>query len=424
MTSPDQLPRVVVLCDEPINKVSGGGVTMGNLFRGWPKDRLGQVWAHHRFEIDTDVCSHYLRLGDHKMPGHSWVPQEVRRMRRLVKWLRTLIRPGIRLNYEQVLSWVREFDPDLIYAQPTAYPMYTWWLPRWLSRDLRIPLVNHIMDDWPTELEEDWWPIYKQVMTPVLRYQLRALFSMAFSNLAICQRMADVFSERYSTEFHPFHNTIDFEEWTEPKEDYSVQGEVFRIVYLGALAERRQVGSLRDVARLVSTLVEEGAKVSLTVHTGEMYKDIYLRHLDGLTGVSHGGRVARQDLCACLAAADLLLLPVDFAVQGAGVGRYSMPTKVPEYMASATPVLVYGPSYVPAADYAHTEGWGYVIGQRDSDVLKKALLELMGLEELRARLGKRGRELAMQNHDARSVRRNFRVLLRDASESGRLEKQG
>jgi glycosyltransferase involved in cell wall biosynthesis len=93
-----------------------------------------------------------------------------------------------------------------------------------------------------------------------------------------------------------------------------------------------------------------------------------------------------------------------------------MPTKVPEYMASGTPVLVYGPGHVPAAEYARRETWGYVVDRRDSDVLKQALLEIMHSESLRASLGRRGRELAARHHDAKTVREDFRRLLRSMAD--------
>ena len=394
---------------------------MGNLFRGWPKYSLGRVWAHHRFEIDTDVCPHYLRLGGHKMPGDKWVPQAVKRQRKLVRRLRSLVRPGLRLDYDRVLGWVKEFAPDVIYSQATLYPMYTWWLPRRLSRDLSVPLVNHIMDDWPAALEREWPPVYRQIMKPLLRRQLQALFDAAACNLAICQQMADAFGARYGISFTPFHNVIDLEDWAEPKSNYATQGDRFRVVYLGALTDDMQVHSLRDVAEVVSTMAEEGVEISLAIHTGEAYKDLYHQYLDGLIAVSHGGTIARKDLCACLAAADLLIAPVNFAERGIVIGRYSMPTKVPEYMASGTPVLVYAPGHVPAAKYARKDGWGYIVDQRNQEALKQALLELMQSEELRARLGKRGRVLAMRNHDARVVRKNFRQLMRDVANGWRSE---
>ncbi len=414
---PGSFPRVLVLCDEPINTISGGGVTMGNLFRGWPPDKLGQVWAHHRFTIDDTICPNYLRLGEHKMPGESWVPESLRRQRELVRKLRPLLRPGIRLDYARVLQWVRDFAPDVIYSQATPYPMYTWWLPRWLARDLQIPLVNHIMDDWPAAIRHEWPLFYRQIMLPFLRQQLRQLFNVGVCNLVICEQMAEAFSVRYDKAFLPFHNMIDLEHWTMPKEDFGQAGDVFQVVYLGALSEDNQVHSLRDIALAIGALVQRGVRVCLTVHTGDNYLGHYRQFLEGIPGVTHGGSVSRERLCSTLAAADLLALPVNFDVRSLAMIQYSMPTKVPEYMASGAPVLVYAPGHVPAAVYAREEGWGYVVAERSPQKLETALLALMESEDTRALLGRRGRELALRRHDAQMVRQRFREVMCSATGS-------
>jgi glycosyltransferase involved in cell wall biosynthesis len=411
MPSGEWFPKILILCHEPINRIGGGGVTMGNLFRGWPQDALAQVWAHHRFEIDQEICPHYLRLGDHRMPGDNWVPEVVRRQRVLVKRLRSLLRPGVCLDYDRVLSWACDFGTEVIYSQVTPFPMYTWWLPRWLSRDLGVPLVNHIMDDWPTGLVREWPLGYCQIMTPFLNRQLRLLFKAGVRNLAISRQMVDAFQDRYGVSFTPFHNVIDPDQWAHPKSDYTQQGKEFRVVYLGALAEDMQVLSLRDVARSISTLSTRGVPISLTIHTGDIHRSYFEQYLDGLPGVSHGGMVTRKDLCAVLSVADLLVIPVNFGDDGI-LARFSMPTKVPEYMASGAPVLVYAPEGVPPTAYAREEGWGYVVDRRDPDALEQALLSLVGSQELRTRLGQLGRELALQNHDARVVREDFHQLLR------------
>lgn len=408
-------PRVLVLCDEPINTLSGGGVTMGNLFRGWPPDKLGQVWAHHRFEIDETVCPTYLRLGDHKMPGETWVPDALRRRRALVRTLRPLLRPGIRLDYARVLHWAKTFAPDVLYSQATPYPMYTWRLPRRLARDLDIPLVNHIMDDWPAAMRYEWPSLYRQGMLSVLQRQLRLLFEAGACNLAISQEMAGAFAARYGKPFLPFHNMIDLTQWSTPKRDYALSNGVFQVVYLGALSEDNQVHSLREIALAVGALAQRGVKIRLTVYTGDIYLGHYRQYLEGVPGVAHGGAVPRERLCATLASADLLALPVNFDARSLAMIQYSMPTKVPEYMASGTPVLVYAPAHVPAAAYARREGWGYGVTESDPAKLEGALLALMESETLRATLGQRGRELALRNHDARVVREQFRAVIRRAA---------
>jgi len=68
---------------------------------------------------------------------------------------------------------------------------------------------------------------------------------------------------------------------------------------------------------------------------------------------------------ARLAAADALLLPVNFDADSVRMIRYSMPTKVPAYLLSGTPTLVYGPAGVAQVDYALGRRWGHVVPRRD-----------------------------------------------------------
>ena len=414
----EDLPRVLILCDEPTNTISGGGVTMGNLFRGWPKDRIAQVWAHHRFEIDTEVCTQSLRLGNHELPGRAWVPQAVRQQRGLVKRVRPLVRPGVRVDYDRVRQWAQQFRPDVVYAQLTPYPMYTWWLPRIIARDLGVPLVNHIMDDWPTAVQAEWLPGYRLAACALLQRQLRLLFGAAVRNLAICEQMAQAFAERYGTSFATFHNCVDLDLWSQPKLEYAPASNEFHVAYLGALSETTQLLSLRDVAQAVTALAGRGEPIRLTVYTGSMYVDYFRQYLGGFPAVTHGGAVARGDLCRCLASADLLVLPVNFGRAG-GFARLSMPTKVPEYMASGTPVLVYAPEHVPPAVYARVEGWGHVLDTPSIDALEGAILELRESPALRERLGRRARDLAVERHSAQVTRDDFRSLMCDAAQHGR-----
>lgn len=417
MIDGQDVPRVLVVCDEPINRVGGGGVTMRNLFLGWPKDGLAQLWAHHRFELDTSVCEQSLKLGSHTMPGNTWIPQSLRRQRGLVRRLRAVVRPGVRLDYAPVLDWASKYAPDIIYSQATPYPMYSWWLPRRLSHDLDVPLVNHIMDDWPTAAASDWmWP-FKPFLQMRLKQQLIQLFGAAAANLAISREMAVEFEQRYGHRFTAFHNVVDLEEWTNPKTDYSSANNPFEVVYLGGIAEDMQLFSLLDVASSISAMQRSGMAIRMTVYGAEIYRDLFDQYFSGMLAVSHGGSVSRENLCATLAAADLLLIPANFDRRSLAMNRYSMPTKVPEYMASGTPILVYAPSFVPPARYATEEGWGYVVGERDKRALFDALGELSRSSALRARLGTRARQLAVENHDGARVRPRFRELLAKSASS-------
>ncbi len=59
-------PRVLLVSSSAFNAYSGGGVLLTNLFRGWPRDRIGAV--HFRvLPLDTTVCERYFVLGKNEI---------------------------------------------------------------------------------------------------------------------------------------------------------------------------------------------------------------------------------------------------------------------------------------------------------------------------------------------------------------------
>ena len=112
-----------------------------------------------------------------------------------------------------------------------------------------------------------------------------------------------------------------------------------------------------------------------------------------------------------MAAADLLVIPYDFDRQSVQFIKFSMSTKVSEYMASGTPILVYAPEETAVVKYARSEKWGSVVSQRNKTLLKQMIIQLIQTPDLRESLGSQARNLASQNHDAVKVREQFRRVL-------------
>ena len=118
---------------------------------------------------------------------------------------------------------------------------------------------------------------------------------------------------------------------------------------------------------------------------------------------------------------DLLVPPVNFDHRSIQYIRYSMPTKVPAYLASGTPILVYGPTSVAQVDYALREGWGEVVSRHGVESLKDAIVGLWQSEERRLQLSLNARRVAQANHDSRVVRTGFqKALHRSASKKAAL----
>lgn len=62
-------PRILVVTGNNFNLVTGGGITLTNLFRGWPADRLANL-HDDATPVDRTVCRNFYRLTEEEI---RWV---------------------------------------------------------------------------------------------------------------------------------------------------------------------------------------------------------------------------------------------------------------------------------------------------------------------------------------------------------------
>jgi glycosyltransferase involved in cell wall biosynthesis len=412
-------PRVLVMSRIKFNQQGGAGAVMGSLFRGWPPNAIAQIHTEQFTEADTSICANYLRL-----PG-SAIQRPLLRPRAMASLIKASLyfavgrraTLGYWVHMKDVLDWARQFSPDVIYTVPIAdRPFFYFRLPQRLARILGIPYVVHMWDDWPAryEYENRRGLMNRLFWRPLLRRSLQSLLDDATVNIGISEEMCEAYRERYRRLFVPFHSCIDVSEWARVEKSYHKSGE-FRIVHVGSVSERKNLDALIDIRDAVLSLKQNGYPIRFVLYSSPLHREYIQERLDCPPGVVYGGYVDRDRFPQELGEADLLVLAVNFDRRAQVYLRYSFQAKVPEYMASGTPVLVYGPSTSIHARHAVRDGWGLTVDQAGKERVKEAITALMEDSGLRAKLGQRARELAFRNHDATVVRQRFRQLMRDVA---------
>jgi glycosyltransferase involved in cell wall biosynthesis len=248
--------------------------------------------------------------------------------------------------------------------------------------------------------------------------EVAALFPRAAARMAIGDAMAAEYLERYGVPFAALQNSVDLPARDAlaalHRDDFGRgHGAPVTMVYGGRVGQAN-AKSLLDVARAISTLAAEGTPVTLRVYTASNGHPA-VAAMAGLPAVEILPPVAYDLMPALLEAADVLLLPLDFDEASVRFARLSMPTKIPEYMAAARPVLTYAPRGCATAEYARTGGWSLLVDQPDSVALRSAIVALATDPALRTQMGTCGRRRAEADHDARRVREQFRATLEDGA---------
>ena len=428
MVEETDFPRVLFVTPCAFNRETGGGITFGNLFAGWPKDRLATV-HNDPVPVTRDVCEKYFRLTNNEI--RRWISKPGRRISdasganpsvltdststhilRAAKFAKGLVfgngLPERGVISERLENWIRDFQPDLMYSILGSNGILE--LVGEIQKSFRLPLAIHMMDDWPST-------IYRGGVLSV--FQRRAMMRMvselmqkATSRIAICDLMARVFEKRYGVPFVAYQNAVDLTRWANfVKADMTV-GDTLRILYVGSILEFAQRYSLVDCCRAVAELSAEGRSVELEIYSPDAADKLIRRELEIHDSITIKGSISDDErFFQTLSDADLLVLPVNFDRRSVSYIRYSMPTKVPAYLASGTPILVYGPMSVAQVEYASREHWGEVVSQQGVQNVKKAILALLGDRERRTQLSIAARRAAQANHDKKAVCTAFQQTL-------------
>lgn len=448
MTPHADYPRVLIVGPN-FDLVTGSGITLTNLFRGWPAARLAVV-SSLACQMDPAPCSSQYLLGQAELRwirplrfarsfGHAPGDESWRATPEILRsapaqsgvasgraWLRSIAKAvfhaGVRglgsddylrplAVSEQLVAWSTTFRPDLIYTHLGSLSMIRLTLQ--LASALRKPVVVHMMDDWPEV-------IYRHgLMRRRLRARtdrgLRAIIDLAAARLSISEAMANEYAERYGHDWTVFHNPIDLVRWSKARRTCWDLTDGFQLLYSGRIGPGTE-SSLLDVSRAVALLRSRGRQVSFDIHSWYFDKTNDRRFAD-FEGVTTHGAIADSKMPAMLAQADTLVLPFDFHGEAATLFRLSFPTKAPGYMATGTPVLVYAPSTHAVAAEAASHGWGYVVSGPRIETLVQAISRLMDSEALRRELGLRAMKEVEERYDADEVRARLVATLSSVARS-------
>lgn len=434
-----EYPRVLII-GQGFNLVDGGGITLTNLFKGYPKNQLALA-TNERKSINPDVCENYYILGsleDYwvwpfsyiKRTGKASGPVSINAINDGFSFENKDPGPTIsrstfytiinilgiedlsrRLKVsQQFLEWVKAFSPDLIYSQLASLSLIRFIDN--LSKKMQIPSVIHMMDDWPSTIyRHGLFSAYMRWRTDV---EFRRLIARS-TTLGISQAMSDEYKDRYGKEFLPFHNPVDLDIWLMNSKKTWEVGSPFKVRYGGRIGKAIQE-SILDIAEAIEEINNGGLPVTFDLYI-DLSENEFMNKLKKYKSANVYAKLPYEEVPISTAAADLLVIPYDFDRQSFQFIQYSMSTKVSESMASGTPILVYAPEETAVAKYARNEKWGCVVSQRNKTLLKQMIIQLIQNPDLRESLGLRAEELVSQNQDAVKVRAHLRQVLVGATKS-------
>ena len=431
--------KILLLNDDGFNDYRGGGITLKNLFQGWPLDKIAvahwndsKPWAH----IATNYYklgyleSHFIfplnyissepkgNLNGHYTPNNHIVVNSEEKLELGIKreltsnffkriFLRIISTSGLSeivhplKTSPQFIHWVKEFNPDIIYCQCGDLGFINIVLQTQKVTNARV--VVHIMDDWPST-------IYKNkslgfLLRPLVKSRFKKILKLAFLRLGISKAMAEEFGKRYHVPFDYFHNPIDTARFNEISANQRPKDDDFLVVYAGRLGIA-SYDSIIEFSKCVEELRKEGTNIRFHIYT-ELDSDIITFCQFAQDGTFMLPTLKDSNFREKLCEADLLLYPVDFDAKSIEYIRLSFPTKLPSYLISGVPVLCYGPPNVHSIQVMEQNDLGFVCAEQDHEKLKRTLSDAITNDKHRKLYSENATEFAKNHFERESVVRSF-----------------
>lgn len=428
----------VLIFGQPFNNFTGGGITLTNLFKGWPKDKIAVAYmGHGLYNVSTDVCDTVYQLGYEE---HRWVfpfsviqrkfPSGLKKYDPEKKPAFNFIQTGTRYKIvtrffypflrwtgiyhflskihisERFANFLKEFKPDLLYLQVSTRDEIIFSID--LIKHLKIPSIIHMMDDWPSTISRQG--LFHKSIEKRIDRELKALFNVVDLHLSISDAMSSAYSERYKKNFIAFHNPIETSSWLPfRKNDYPIRKERVSVLYSGRIG-MGITESIYEVAEAIDRMNLNGSKIDLHIQTPTKDEGI-LCQLRKYKCIIINPFAELSQLPMIFSNADILLLANDFSDHALDYLRLSMPTKASEYMVSGTPVLIYSPEETAVTKFFKENECGYCVTLQDQNEIIKAFEYLINNEEYRRKTGSRANEIARTRFSADKVRKEFQELL-------------
>lgn len=432
-------PKVLII-GQVLNKKNGSGITLSNLFKGWPKDKIAVATSIYlKNDLDFSVCEIYYQLGynnkQHPFPlgilhpkikcgiiqnkntpsnrkAESYKARKSFGYNKIHAFLDSSLTFLGLFNFVYKLQitkdfkkWITEYNPDVIYSQ-----LSTLELIRFVDKIQSLtkkPLVIHIMDDWPAKISQPG--IFNSYWKRRINLEFRNLLDKSSTLMSICDAMSKEYKIRYNQDFIPFHNPIEIDQWLQHARTQWDKNKIFNILYTGRIGTANGQ-SIVMMANVIDAINCNEIKMKLDIFTPDFNSENATSLLN-LKGVELKNPIPHSSMPSLLASYDLLFLPLDFDDAAIIFSQFSMPTKASEYMISGTPILVFADKRTALANYAINYNWAYTVSKNDPELLSEAIRELSSNIALRKTLAETAKKIAIENENAEIVRAKFRSAL-------------
>lgn len=435
------LNKKILLFSQTFNSFSGGGITLTNLFKGWPIDSIAVIsYPFMLNNASPNLCKNYYQIGREEL---SWkFPFSLFKQKYTsgrialgsVKKLsvikentniKNLVSTGILTPFvkwsgldhcistihlsQRLRNWLSDFVPDILYLQISNRESINFAIE--LINYLKIPTAIHMMDDWPSTISSHG--PFKVFWRKKIGKEFRMLLDKVDVHLSISDAMSEEYFKRYGKDFKAFHNPVDLLDYSHMAKLDRSHSEKLKVLYIGRIGTANRM-SLSFFAKIVSGDLLKPIEIEFDMYSKD-FEAPNLKSLRKYRNVKLLPAVSHDSIFKLFQQYDLLLLPLDFTSTGIRFARLSFPTKASEYMLSGKPILVFAPEETAVSRFFSKNICGLCVTEESAEKIRQALNTLFYNNEYIHTLICNADATARERFSGEKVRSEFQNLLVHAS---------
>ena len=412
-------PKVLIINSQSMLEDNATGITLRSLWADWPKEKLLEI-----YEDEKKQCMEEFRINRVKIPDRDFLFKKIMH-RSIANNVNSSLKKGSyradnkksntlksKIRQSFVCLWnmspvkidnatmqiIEEFSPDVIYTIGGSVTILHICYS--ISKMKNLHVVVHYMDNWPEHLQWEnnafLYPYKLKLHTSLRRVMKRSTIGIAISD-AMAERYNEIFRMNHSV----LMNSVNANDYL-VKEKNKAGKTVF--VYAGGLHLNRWK-ALKEIAECINC--ENGV---FKIYTSEENRKNYECAFENLP-VEFCKMVPHDQIIDVYEKADVLIHTETNDPLMQGFFKYSISTKIPEYLATGRLVLFYGPKELGLYRYLNENH--VAVCASDHSELQDAINRICtnGIDDNIDNIKKRAYMLVKKNHDINVTREVLRKTM-------------
>lgn len=417
-------PRILVISNNSFSKSSNNGRTLGNLFIGWPKDKIAQFCISTTVP-DFGLCDNYYLLTDssvlegfkHFQKGKRCNIEEnigiegntVIGGKKAFKtpWkaiLRHFVWAGKRWNSKEFQKWIDYFAPEIIVVM-NSDATFILDIAYDVSIERKIPLVMYNTEGFYFFKENYFRPskLFNDALFSLYQSIYRSHFRKLMKRVVLSVHLNSMLEDDYKNEFGGKHMVL-YTGSSLKFDSSNLHTESPTFTYLGNFGYDRPT-ALIEIAEVLQSI---DPNYKLDVY-GNISMPVIKERFDACGGICYKGMIPYDEVVKVMYSSTILFHAEVQSEKFEESLRHGFSTKIADSISCGHPFLMYSSPNIAGAKYIIETGAAW--HAKDKHELRTIILSILKDDNKRNRVLQTAKTFAIRNHNVENNSKLFKEAL-------------